>query len=118
MQSLRQASLVVIQPENGCILPDSEKGKRFGFTKDLFEGYLFEKKKDIYISFIISLQEGRGNLRKLFDSILKAGYNVKVPTPFARMEMIIKKLEFKHTVEYEKEFGEYVDVWVKEADSS
>lgn len=104
---------LVILPESGCIEPDSEKGKRFGFTKDLFEGYLFESGKDIYISFIISLREGKGNLRKLFDSILEEGYNVKVPTPFARMEMIIKKMGFKHTVEYVKEFGEYADVWIK-----
>lgn len=102
---------------DGCIEPDSERGKRFGFTRDLFDGYLFESGEDIYISFIVSLQQGKGNLRKLFDSILKAGYNVKVPTPFARMRMIIEELGFKHTIEYSKDLGgESVDVWIKTKD--
>ena len=50
--------------KDGHIEIDSENGKIFGFTSDLFEGYLWKKENDIYISFIISIHEGKGNLRK------------------------------------------------------
>ena len=91
--------------EDGQIDLDSENGKIFGFTSELFEGYLWKKKDDIYISFIISKQEGKGNLRKLFNNILQHGFNIKVPTPFPRMQKIISKLGFTKTFEQEKDFG-------------
>lgn len=46
---------------------DSEMGKKLGFTSDLFDGWLWERGEDIYISFIMSNLEGKGNLRKLID---------------------------------------------------
>ena len=98
--------------EDGQIDLDSENGKIFGFTSELFEGYLWKKKDDIYISFIISKQEGKGNLRKLFNNILQHGFNIKVPTPFPRMQKIISKLGFTKTFEQEKDFGK-VEVWCK-----
>lgn len=101
--------------KDGMINTDSEGGKEIGFTSDLFDGYLWKNNEDIYISFIISLQEGKGNLRRLFDNILKAGFNIKIPTPFPRMESIIKKLGFIHTQVSDKNFcyGETVEIWIK-----
>ena len=88
--------------------------EKFGFTEDKFDGWLGKKGHYIYISFIISKQEGKGNLSRLFDEILKAGYGIKVPTPFAHMMSICVKKGFKRTFEYSQDFREHVEVWVKE----
>jgi len=99
---------------NGEIKLDSEKGKKLGFTSDLFSRYLWERDGYIFTSFIISKNEGKGNLRKLFETILKAGFGIKVPTPFPRMEAICKKLGFRQTMEWSKELKEGVEIYVKE----
>lgn len=77
-----------------------------------FAGYLWKDGNYVYISFIISLEPGKGNLKKLFDSIMEQGYGIKIPTPFARMENICKKNNFKHIVEEDDKMGS-VDVWIK-----
>ncbi len=84
---------------NGEIKLGSERANQLGFTKDKFGGYLWGKGKDVYISFITSKFEGKGNLRKLFDNISKAGFNIKVPTPFPRMKAICIKLGFEERLE-------------------
>lgn len=65
--------------------------EEFGFTKDKFSGYLWIKDKTIFISFIESLQQGKGNLKNLFDTIESKGYDILVPTPFPRMQRICEK---------------------------
>jgi hypothetical protein len=73
---------------------DSDKAKELGFTSDLFEGWLWiddTNNEFLWISFIESLSPGKGNLKKLFDTIESKGYHLIVPSPFARMEMICKK---------------------------
>lgn len=92
---------------------DSDKGKEIGFTSDLFNGYLWEKGKSIYISVIESRVEGKGHLSKLFQLILEKGYTIKVPTALPRMEAICKRKGFKLKHEYCKEFGESIEVWIK-----
>ena len=94
---------------------DSEMGKKLGFTSDLFDGWLWERGEDIYISFIMSNLEGKGNLRKLIDRVLSLHFNVKVPTPSNRMLKILIRGGFKRTVESAEEFGdgEICEVWVK-----
>ena len=99
--------------KDGIIEPDSEFGKRIGFTSDKFEGWLWKKGDAIYISFIISKQPRKGNLSKLFDNIFRLGYTVKVPTPLGVMELIVRKKGFKLTREWWDRAGEWVDVWVK-----
>ena len=76
---------------DGIIKLDGKRGKRLGFTSDLFDGYLWKQAKRITISFIISLQEGRGHLKTLFDRIESLGYTIAVPTPSNRMRMICEK---------------------------
>ncbi len=93
---------------------DTPFAKEIGFTSDRFEGWLGKEEGYIYISFIESLQPGRGHLSELFDSIVKQGYGIKVPTPFARMESICKAKGFKKTEEWFKEAGCPVEVWVLE----
>jgi len=100
--------------KDGIIKLNTDRGKKFGFFSDLFFGYLWKRGDYIIISFIESLHEGQGNLSKLFSSILDEGYGIKVPTPFARMEKILRLKGFKQTYEYSKTFGEDVEIWVKE----
>jgi hypothetical protein len=98
-------------------IPD--KDGRINLSGD-FYGWLWRKGKYIYISFIESLKPGQGNLLRLFDDILKQGYGIKVPTPFARMQMICEKNNFKHTYEEpEKDdpYDELCEVWVLEPGS-
>jgi len=76
---------------DGIITIDTKRAKTFGFTSDKFDGYLWKKKNNIYISFIVSHQEGKGNVRKLFETILKKGFDICVPTPSGRMRMICEK---------------------------
>ena len=99
--------------KDGIIDLDSEKGKDLGFTSDKFEGYLWKHGRYIYISFIISKQQGEGNLSQLFTNIESKGYGIKVPTPFARMTQILLTHGFTPTKEWFKQAGDYAEVWVK-----
>jgi hypothetical protein len=79
--------------EDGIIRLDSKRGKRFGFTSDLFsfDSYLWKAGNRIIISFIESRDQGKGHLRMLFDMIESFGYTIAVPTPLARMRAICEK---------------------------
>lgn len=83
-----------------------------------FSGWLWKKGDFVYISFIQSLDEGKGNLSRLFNSILKQGYGIKVPTPFPRMEMICRKKGFVQTWENDDVFNEACEVWTKVNDTN
>ncbi len=89
---------------------DSPFAKQIGFTSDRFDGYLWKEGKFISISFIISKQQGRGNLTKLFKNINKQGYKIEVPTPFPNMELILKCHGFKKTIVSDPLMGK-VEVW-------
>lgn len=95
---------------------DDDFAKKLGFTSDKFHGYLFKIKNDIYISMIVSLHMGKGNVSKLFNRVLELGYNLKVPLPILDMVDIVKKKGFEKTIEKHDMSGEEVDVWVKYAD--
>ncbi|MDD4970743.1 MAG: hypothetical protein PHT07_15055 [Paludibacter sp.] len=75
----------------GMIAPDSEFGIKLGFTSDKFDGYLWDSKEYITISFIESIDPNKGNLKRLFDRIEELGYGIFVPTPFERMRSICVK---------------------------
>jgi hypothetical protein len=101
---------------NGLIVLDKND---LGFTSDKFDdnSYLWERDGAIYISFISSLYEGEGNVRKLFQTILEKGYVLKVPTPLGRMNHIVRDNGFKETCEEPTEdepWDEPIEVWVKE----
>lgn len=97
---------------NGMITPDSEKGRALGFTSERFDGWLWEDSQRMWISFIESLQQGKGHLSELFRAIEAAGYAIAVPTPFPRMEAILRRKGFEPHIE-ESELGDPVEVWIR-----
>ena len=103
-----------VETKDGIILPDSEFGRRIGFTSDKFYGYLWKRGDSIYISMIVSKKPMQGNFSRFIDNILRLGYKVKVPTPIGIMPLILAKKGFKKTHEYDEKFGGMVEVWVKE----
>lgn len=101
------------QSLEGIIELDTPFAKHLGFTSDKFDGWLWKKDKHIMISFIVSKQEGKGNLSKLFQRIQELGYEIRVPNPFAKMKAILVTHGFKRTIEYDKDMGGDVAVWIK-----
>ncbi len=89
---------------------DSVFAKELGFTSDKFDGYLWKNGEYITISFIVSKQEGKGNLSRLFKTINEKGYKIEVPTPFANMELILICHGFKKTIINDPLMGK-VEVW-------
>ena len=80
-----------------------------------FDGWLWKDGEGVWISMIISKEEGKGNFKKLLDE-LKSKYKwIKIPTPSNRMLIIADKAGFKGKVEYCKEAGEDMNVllWEK-----
>lgn len=101
----------------GIIILNSPMGTALRFTSDRFAGWLWHTDNDIFISFIESLQPGRGHLSALFSEILRRKLTIKVPTPLAHMEAIVRAKGFKQTFVYDDRFGEDVEIWVKEPDT-
>ncbi len=102
--------------EDGVIKLDSERGRIFGFTSDKFTevSYLWKNGKYIYISFIESQIQNKGFFRELCQQIQRLGYGIKVPTPFPKMELILREQKYRKTKEFFKEAKEWCEVWVKE----
>lgn len=101
-----------MKQSNGIIHPGDKFAKLLGFTKRRFGGYLWLIDNDIYISVIISHEEGKGNLTRLFDRIKELGYTIKVPIPMGHMRQILEKKGFVLTEE-KHPTGEMIEVWVK-----
>lgn len=99
---------------DGIIEVDSAAGKQLGFTRDIFTptSYLWADGDSIYISAIEVYERGKGHLPALFRAIHANGFTIKVPTPFPRMEQILVKQEFTHTIEDGPDMPG-VEVWVK-----
>jgi len=94
------------------INPDSPRGKEFGFTSDLFDGYLWQIDDSIYFSLILSKKPREGNLKRLMKTILDKGLTVKVPTPLGLMTTILDKYGFEE-IEEPFPLGGTVQVWMK-----
>ncbi len=102
---------------NSCLnaelmVPDSPEASRLGFTSDKFEGCLTCKDSTIYIWLIHSKDPGKGNVSRLIQNILDAGYTLKVPTPVGRMKEIVQHREFTLSHELDPQ-GERLEVWIK-----
>lgn len=93
--------------KDGLIEIGSEKANELGFSRKLFEGYLWKIGDIIYISFIVSRRQNEGNLSMLFAKIEERGFRVAVPTPLGKMQSILQKKGFLPTHEGEHE------VWMK-----
>jgi len=98
---------------NGMIDLDTKFAKEIGFTSDKFGGYLWKTNNHITLCFIVSRQEGKGNLSSLFNLIWQKGYKIEVPTPLPRMLAIIKAKGFKQKFEYDEEMQDTVEIWSK-----
>jgi hypothetical protein len=92
--------------------PGDPRVKKFGWTKSKFRGYLSIIDHTIWISSVWSNRIGCGNYSRLVKNIHKAGYEIKVPSPFPRMEAICEHLGFKKTEELFEEIGETITVYV------
>ena len=95
---------------DGIVQLDDDNAKRIGFTSDKYDGYLWKLGDSVMVSLIVSKQ--RGNFRELVRRIHALGLTVKVPTPLGRMQEILLKNGYQHTVEMDENIGESVDVWV------
>ena len=80
--------------QEGMIPLGSPAANELGFTADLFDGYLWRVGQAVYISFIISLLPGKGNLSRLFNAIEAHELQIAVPTPFPHMQAILERKGF------------------------
>lgn len=102
-----------INQSDGQIDVDSVFGKLMGFTSDRFradESWLWRKGKTIYLSMIWVTEPNMGYTQNLIESIHKAKYKVKVPTPLGAMNHIVQKMRFERKDEM-TDMGR-CEVWV------
>ena len=95
--------------EKSIIEVDSRSGRVLGFTSDCFypNSYLVKvARREIWISAIICLEEGRGNFSKLVNKLHKMGYTVKVPCPLGKMREILEKWKAEKEIQYHDLVGE------------
>ena len=99
---------------DGEIKLDSPFAKLIGFVSTDFGGYLWRTGNRIWISFIISKKQGKGNLSKLFSTIEEAGLQVAVPTPLGKMQSILEKKGFVATHEQSDcDPDTWCEVWIR-----
>lgn len=82
--------------EEGQINIGTPTADALGYTADKFDGWLWKKGGEIWVSFIISKQPGQGNFRALVKNILGTGHGVVVPNPSKRMMDICVRLGFTY----------------------
>jgi hypothetical protein len=109
--------------KDGIIEVDTERGKEFGLTSDLFDPgfpdmgfpgtYLWKTGDTITISFIEVRERGQGTFGKLCRTIWHKGFRVAVPTPLGNMVKILKHYKFKKTIKTDRQMGDSYEVWIK-----
>jgi hypothetical protein len=85
--------------------------EELGFTADRFDGYLWLVGTELYVSLVDAKVQGQGHFRAFVEKALAKGLTVKIPTPLGRMEVIVRRWGFEHTVE-PSEIGA-CEVWVR-----
>jgi len=101
--------------KDGMIELDTNFAKKFGFTSDRYDGYLWKTGNTIIISMIMARKQGVGFFRNLFDKIIENGYDVKVPTPLPLMTLILEHYKFKKGYEWDDFMKCDVEIWTKKA---
>lgn len=100
---------------DGQIPVDSEEGKELGFTSDIYEpcSFLWKMGSDIYVSIIItkSGQRRKGHFTSLINKIHSFGLGVKVPTPLAQMDVVLRKKGFLQSWEFDMVSQCDIEVW-------
>ncbi len=92
--------------------PGDSRVAQYGWTSDLFRGYISIVDKTIWISSVWSLQKGKGNFSRFVKNLHEAGFLVKVPGPFPKMTEICKHMGFINKPEFFPEMDEMIDVYV------
>lgn len=80
---------------DGAFDGENHLGQLLGFTDDKFNGYLYKKGNEIWLSAVMSLDEGKGNFSTLLNNIEKNGFEIVVPLPLKKMQEIIKRKGFE-----------------------
>lgn len=96
------------------IIPvDSEIGKILGFTSDRFDprSYLCLDEGAIYVAHIHAIEMGKGYFSALVRKIWHHKWTLKVPSPYQRMEKILRHYGARPTIEFDPRMGP-VEVWV------
>lgn len=90
------------------------EGLNYYSLPDTLDGYavLEEDEKTLWLSFIISKEEGKGHFRKFLDEVEKK-FTIKVPTPSNRMCGILSKRGYVLKKEFFVETNEYGEVMIK-----
>lgn len=99
--------------EDHMIDVDSNEAKAFGLTSDLFDGYLWRKGDQIWVSMIISKEPGQGHFKQVVKNIEDAGYKVVVPCPLGVMPEILKHWGFKPGHVFTGD--DVVEIWTRAA---
>jgi len=101
---------------SGIIEIGSDFANKIGFTKDLFDGYLWRLDNNtIVISLIHSLKPQQGNVSRFIDHLLESGFTVEVPSPFPGMQSILERKGFIKETRKDPQLlqiGEFV-IWRK-----
>ena len=95
----------------GIILLGTPAAQELGFTQDHFseDSYLWRIGDSIMISNIECKTPGNGHFRRLLETIESKKFTIKVPTPMRRMQEILDKNGFYHSIDPEQGF----QVWIK-----
>jgi len=89
-------------------------GDHFGFTEELFSGWLEydPDNKILYLHYIISRKKNEGNTTALIRRWLNMGYDVRVVMPCPIMQHILEKKWFEKSFEmFPDQYAEEVEVW-------
>ncbi len=103
-------------PDGGPIFAGSQAAEQLGLLESEFDAgsYLWKTGGRIDISFVFAKSPGRGSFSKLLRSLWDKGSTVCVPTPLGHMREILIHKGFRQTFEWDKDFNEDIEVWVKE----
>ena len=82
---------------DGCIVPS--KDAPFGYSDELYDGWLWKSGDRVFISMIVCKNQGRGDFSRLLAAIEVEGFKVAVPTPSGPMRAILERKGFKPTWE-------------------
>ena len=91
---------------------DSDLGREFGLTSDKWRdiSYLWRDHKVIIVSMIAAVHPGQGDFSQLIRTIREKGYDVEIPTPVGKMELIVQHWKMKKKVRRHPMMGP-VEIW-------
>lgn len=114
LELIKDSSEIEYTDDYHPIYPDSKDALEIGFTSDKFHGYLWKDKDSIHLSLIVSLYEGKGNTRRLIESIKEKYSVIKACEVSERMRNLLNLQGFKEEIIDVRYLGKYKGlVWRK-----